>query len=421
MTKTKCKSMGHVVLVVVSFVVVLLLMAGCALGSSQSANVGGILINQVLNKSTLTSTQRGTDINGYYYSFWKQDNTGSVSMTINNSTKGNYTTSWTNCSDFMAGLGWYVGSPTRVINYSGSFDCGRTGSLELFGWATTDKPIPLDYSIVEYHIVENYGDWTPPGGTSLGTFDSDEGSYKIYKIARKNAPWIVNGNPGTFYQYWSVRTTKRSSGTITFSNHINAWKNAGMTLSAVSAYYQIMQTEGYQSTGSSDITVSSGVETNSASLPSEVATIPLYRYWNGIEHFYTTNGLEIGTATAGTSGNHGFTCEGIQCYVNQSQASGTIPLYRYWNGTEHFYTTYANEIGTTTTGTLGNYGYTCEGIQCYVYPEQVSGTVPLYRYWNGTEHFYTTSGLVEIGTVTTGATGNGYTCEGIQCYVLPAN
>jgi hypothetical protein len=148
-------------------------------------------------------------------------------------------------------------------------------------------------------------------------------------------------------------------------------------------------------------------------------TVPLYRYWNGIEHFYTTNGLEIGSTTAGTLGNYGYTCESIQCYVNKTQVSGTVPLYRYWNGTEHFYTTNGNEIGTTTAGTLGNCGYTCEGIQCYVYQSQANGTVPLYRYWNGTEHFYTTNGN-EIGTVIVGAAGNGYTCEGIQCYVLPA-
>ncbi len=88
-----------------------------------------------------------------------------------------------------------------------------------------------------------------------------------------------------------------------------------------------------------------------------------------MEHFYTTNAAEIGTTTAGQKGNSGYTSEGIAAYVFATQtASAQIPLYRYWNGKEHFYTTDANEIGTTTAGKIGKYSYTSEGIAAYVYP-----------------------------------------------------
>ena len=51
--------------------------------------------------------------------------------------------------------------------------------------------------------------------------------------------------------------------------------------------------------------------------------------------------------------------------------AGTVPLYRYWNpsSADHFYTTNADEIGTTTSGEVGRYGYHSEGIACYVSPE----------------------------------------------------
>merc|ERR1719499_724355 len=74
--------------------------------------------------------------------------------------------------------------------------------------------------------------------------------------------------------------------------------------------------------------------------------VPLYRYWNGVEHFYTTSSEEIGTVTPGLKGKYGYTSEGIAGYVSTVQANGYVPLYRYWNDVEHFYTTNAHEIGT---------------------------------------------------------------------------
>ena len=153
---------------------------------------------------------------------------------------------------------------------------------------------------------------------------------------------------------------------------------------------------------------------------------PLYRYWSpsGTDHFYTTNIQAIGTAVPGRTGNHGYKSEGIQAILRAEHAAHTVPLYRYWNSAiaDHFYTTSRNEIGTTTPGVLGNYGYTSEGIAGYCYPSQHEETVPLYRYWNSAagDHLYTTES-VEIGTTTPGQVGNyNYLYEGISCYVYPS-
>ena len=151
--------------------------------------------------------------------------------------------------------------------------------------------------------------------------------------------------------------------------------------------------------------------------PSPITKVPLYRYFNGSisEHFYTTNAAEIGTTTPGLKGHHGYTSEGIACYISSTPAPGYIPLYRYIIYLrEHFYTTNPHEIGTTVPGVTGKYGYVSEGIAGYVPPH---GT-PLYRYFNGKDHFYTTNAH-EIGTTVPGVRGKGgYTSEGIACYVL---
>src|SRR5690554_1058833 len=204
-----------------------------------------------VNAQTLTSNQTGTH-DGFYYSFWKDSGDASFGLMSG----GRYTSQWGNSTNnWVGGKGWNPGGP-RVVNYSGSYnvDNSQNSYLALYGW--TRNPL------IEYYVIESYGSYNPSscttGRQTYGTFQSDGATYEIVRCQRVQQPSIEG--TATFYQYFSVRQPKKGfgniSGTITVGNHFDAWARAGLNLG--SHDYQVMASEGYQSRGSSDITVSEG-------------------------------------------------------------------------------------------------------------------------------------------------------------------
>jgi hypothetical protein len=192
--------------------------------------------------------QSGTH-DGYFWSLWTSDGlTGSVNYS--NGSGGNYSVSWNCNGNFTCGKGWSTGSLTRIVGYNcGAYSqSGGGGSFGYYGW--TRNPLR------EYYVNEKWPG-TRPTGTSMGTINSDGGTYNLYRNQRVNAP-SIDGTQ-TFWQIFSTRTSQAPTGqnrTITFANHANAWANAGWGLGSDLSPAAILLTEAWgQSSGYSNATV----------------------------------------------------------------------------------------------------------------------------------------------------------------------
>jgi hypothetical protein len=193
--------------------------------------------------TTITSNDTGTQ-DGYDYSLWKDY--GNTSMTLNNG--GNFSCSWDNIGNALFRKGKTFNSTQSYqsygnisLTYGVDYQPSGNSYLCVYGW-TTDP-------LVEYYIVESWGSWRPPGATSKGTITVDGGTYDVYETTRVNQPSIQGDT--TFQQYWSVRTSKRTSGTISVSKHFEAWEAMGMDMGNL--YEVALNVEGYQSSGTANV------------------------------------------------------------------------------------------------------------------------------------------------------------------------
>ncbi|KAK3116111.1 hypothetical protein LTR53_003847 [Teratosphaeriaceae sp. CCFEE 6253] len=168
-----------------------------------------------------------------------------------------YSAQWSGNTDFVVGLGWSTGA-ARSITYSGTYSASGSGSyLAVYGWVNSPQ--------AEYYVVESYGSFNPcsSGVTNLGTIESDGGTYTLCTDTRTNQPSITGTS--TFTQYWAVRGTQRTSGTVTMGNFFTAWAKNGFG----SDYnFQVLAVEAFSGSGTASITVggeaSSGDSSSSA-------------------------------------------------------------------------------------------------------------------------------------------------------------
>jgi len=218
-------------------------------------------------------TQSGTErIAGkegnYNYELWNQYGQGTGCMTLGSG--GSFSGHWSGIQNYLARRGFSYNETethTQIGTFSTTYSCNYVPNsssgnsyLAVYGW--TSDPL------VEYYIIEDWRNWIPSmaqGTQSLGTLSIDGGIYDIYVADRINQPSIKGDT--TFKQYFSIRRTKRSSGTISISEHFKKWESLQMPLGKL--YEVAFVVEGYQSSGTFDF---QSLEISVGSTPSLLST-----------------------------------------------------------------------------------------------------------------------------------------------------
>lgn len=297
--------------------------------------------------TTITSNQTGTQ-DSYNYELWKDS--GTTSMTLNSG--GTFSCSWSSINNALFRKGKKFDSTKThqqigniSINYAATFNPGGNSYLCVYGWSKS----PL----VEYYIVDNWGTYRPTG-TFKGTITVDGGTYDIYQTTRVNQP-SIEGNT-TFNQYWSVRQSKRSSGTISVSEHFKAWESKGMKLGNL--FEAAFTVEGFQSSGSANVTTNTLTIGPSSAPVTAIATVtppPVYgstvikkecesmtkggKYTGNISSpftgiaLYANNDLVKYTQNF-TTGTHSFSLRG--CSNNSNMARVDLKIGGVTKGTFYF-------------------------------------------------------------------------------------
>lgn len=235
--------------------------------------------------------------------------------------------------------------------------------------------------------------------------------------------WSPTGAPNVLA---TTTTTYITASNTLIDADIQFWDNNAWSTSPTSGQYDIESVAVHElghflglphSSGSNDVmqpSIGSGVQRRALS-SGDISAIQglygarpvgdfiVYRWWNGRDHFYTTQ------VYSELAPDVGYTYEGAPFRLFASGTANTTRLFRWYHpgSGDHFYTTDPNgELAPVA-------GYMYEGSAGNIATSQIAGTVPLFRWYHPSsgDHFYTTDPNGELAPVA------GYQAEGQAGFV----
>ena len=127
--------------------------------------------------------------------------------------------------------------------------------------------------------------------------------------------------------------------------------------------------------------------------PSTSGSQPVFRFWSDAHqsHFFTQSVVERDRVIE-IYPDRVWKYEGVAFGAHTEQISGTVPVFRFWSDVHgaHFYTASATERDRVIATYAPNV-WQYESVAFYAYPSATTGSNPVYRFWSPTHraHFFT--------------------------------
>ena len=169
---------------------------------------------------------------------WQVWSNGGTPGTVTTYSTPAFSTTWNNSSNYLGRLGFEWGNSGGAYDthgtitaqfvekrHSGASSNNSWSYIGLYGWTTNP--------CVEWYIVEDSiatMPISPYNAGQKGTATIDGESYKLYSNSTNGTGGSRCSGVSSWMQFWSVRQKARQCGTITVTQHFDAWKGASMAM-----------------------------------------------------------------------------------------------------------------------------------------------------------------------------------------------
>jgi hypothetical protein len=206
-----------------------------------------------------SGTDFGGTADGLAYALWTNGTGGTITVFDNAHA---FSANWDNSSNFLANIGLNFGAGKKYADYGkilAQFVETKKGTdggysfIGVYGW--TQNPC------TEWYIVEDsYNAMPIMQGSLTATIDGGTYYMSTNQTTGSGGNACEAGHTGPWTQFWNVRSTARQCGTVTVSDHFDAWTKQGWTLGNL--HYVHISLEVLGGTGEIDFPVANVTTSN---------------------------------------------------------------------------------------------------------------------------------------------------------------